>query len=154
MSLRPNRGDWKYRLFDSHSTATFTEGSLVAFDIRRDVIEYSSAQSQPIGISMHRSVDSLAHPGKVLVAVPLGGECTFWANTGTIAVSSLSLGQRVGIIKSGNTVDQLSVAYSTASQVGYIYGKIQDTSTVSKIEVYWTPTGNVWGSLSTNTYLS
>jgi hypothetical protein len=153
MGLQPARGNWKYRLFDSHSTATFVGGSLVAFDVRRDLIEYSSAQSQPVGIALHASVDSLPR-GKVLVAVPLGEECTFYAQTGTIAVSSLSLGQRVGIIKSGNTVDQLSVAYSTASQIGYIYGKVLDTSTVSKIEVYWTPTGNVWGSLSTNTFLS
>lgn len=153
MSLQPCRGTWDYRTLDSNSTATFVTGSLVAFNPRRLLVEYTSVSSSPVGIAMHNSVDSLAAPGKCVVAVPLGGGCTFWAQTGTLAVSSLSLGQTVGIKKSGNTVDQVDQTLTSAvSAIGHIYSKVVDTSTVSKIEIAWAPTQYVWGSASSNTY--
>jgi hypothetical protein len=154
MPLQPCRGDWAYRLFDSNSTATFEGGSLVALNPRRLLVEYTSVSSAAVGIAMHRSVDSLP-PGKVLVAVPSGGDCTFWAQTGTLALSSLSLGQYVGIKKSGNTVDQVDATLTSAvSAIGGIYGPVKDTSIVSKIEVYWAPTQWVFGSASTSTFAS
>ena len=154
MALIPNRGDWYQRLYDSNSTATFVYGSLVALNPRRLVVEYTSVSSSPLGIALGSSVDSLAHPGKVVVAIP-GAGATFWAQTGTLAVSALSLGQTVGIKKSGNTVDQVDATLTSAvSAIGHIYGKVQDTSTVSKIEVMWAPTQHVWGSASTNTFAS
>ena len=152
MSLQPCRGDWGIRLFDSNSTATFVGGSLVALNPRRLLVEYTSVSSAAVGIAAHASVDSLP-PGKVAVFVPSGGDCTFWAQTGTLAVSSLSLGQTVGIKKSGNTVDQVDQTLTSAvSAIGALYSKVQDTSGVSKIEVYWAPTQWVFGSASTNTF--
>lgn len=153
MALIPNRGDWQQRLFDSNSTATFVRGSLVALNPRRLLVEYTSVSSAAVGIALHRSVDSLP-AGKVLVAVPSAG-CTFWAQTGTLAVSALSLGQTVGISKSGNTVDQVDATLTSAvSAIGHIYGSVKDTSGVSVIEVMWAPTQHVFGSASTNTFAS
>lgn len=153
MSLQPSRGVWDYRTLDSNSTATFVMGSLVAFNPRRLVVEYTSVTSGAIGIAMGSSVNSLAAPGKVVVAVPLGGGCTFWAQTGTLGLSSLSYGQTAGIKKSGNTVDQVDQTLTSAvSAIGHIYSKVVDTSTVSKIEIAWAPTQYVWGSASSNTY--
>ena len=153
MALQPNRGPWTQRLFDSNSTATFVGGSLVALNPRRLLVEYTSVTSGAVGIAAHDSVDSLP-AGKVTVFVPSAG-CTMWVPTGTTALSALSLGQTVGIKKSGNTVDQIdTVLTSAVSAIGHIYGKIQDTSTTSKIEVMWAPTQHVWGSASTNTFAS
>lgn len=154
MALQPCRGDWGIRLFDSNSTATFVGGSLVAFNPRRLLVEYTSVSSAAVGIAAHNSTDSLP-AGKVAVFVPSGGDCTFWAQTGTLALSALSLGQTVGIKKSGNTVDQVDATLTSAvSAIGAIYGKVVDTSGVSKIEVYWAPTQWVFGSASTNTFAS
>jgi hypothetical protein len=153
MALQPNRGPWTQRLFDSNSTATFVGGSLVALNPRRLLVEYTSVTSGAVGIACHSSAASLP-AGKVLVFVPSAG-CTFWAQTGTTALSALSLGQTVGIKKSGNTVDQIdTVLTSAVSAIGHVYGRIVDTSTVSKIEVVWAPTQHVWGSASTNTFAS
>jgi hypothetical protein len=153
MALQPNRGPWTNRLFDSNSTATFVGGSLVALNPRRLLVEYTSVTSGAVGIAAHDSADSLP-AGKVLVHVPSAG-CTFWAQTGTLALSALSLGQTVGIKKSGNTVDQVDATLTSAvSAIGHIYGKAVDLSTVSKIEVMWAPTQHVWGSASSNTFAS
>ena len=152
--LIPARGGWGYRLFDSNSTATFVKGSLVALNPRRLLVEYTSVSSAAVGIAMHNSTDSLP-AGKVLVAVPVGNECTFMAQTGTLALSALSLGQTVGIKKSGNTVDQVDATLTSAvSAIGSLYSPVRDTSSVSVIEVYWAPTQWVFGSASTNTFAS
>lgn len=155
MGLIPNRGRWEPRLFDSNSTATFVQGSLVALNPRRLVVEYTSVSSSPLGIAGHSSLNSLP-AGKVLIHIPMGGaECTFWAQTGTLALSALSLGQTVGIKKSGNTVDQVDATLtSQVSAIGSIYGKVQDTSIVSRIEISWAPTQHVFGSASSNTFAS
>jgi hypothetical protein len=153
MALIPNRGEWTQRLFDSNSTATFVKGSLVALNPRRLLVEYTSVSSGAVGIALHNSANSLP-AGKVLVAVPVAG-ATFWAQTGTLAVSALSLGQTVAIKKSGNTVDQVEGTLTSAvSAIGHIYGSIKDTSSVSVIEVVWAPTQHVFGSASTNTFAS
>ena len=151
--LIPARGDWQQRLLDSNSTATFVKGSLVALNPRRLVVEYTSVSSAAVGIALHNSTDSLP-AGKVLVAIP-NGLCTFWAQTGTLATSALSLGQAVGIKKSGNTVDQVDATItSTVSVIGMIFAPVQDTSKVSVIEVSWSPTQHVFGSASSNTFAS
>lgn len=158
MALQPARGDWNYRTLTSVSTATFTAGSLVAFNPRRQLVEWTSVSSAPVGISMHASVDSLANPGKCVVAVPAGG-ATMWVPTGTLALSALSLGQACGIAKSGNTVDQLdTVVTSVFSIVGMIYSGPYDTaaltngSGVTRVEVAWANNQGVWFSGSTNTF--
>lgn len=142
------------RLFDSNSTATFVQGSLVALNPRRLLVEYTSVSSAAVGIAVHDSANSLP-AGKVLVHVPSGGDCTFWAQTGTLGLSALSLGQTVGIKKSGNTVDQVDGTLTSAvSAIGSLYSPVRDTSGVSRIEVYWAPTQWVFGSASTNTFAS
>lgn len=156
MTLIPARGEWRHRLLASNSTATFVQGSLVAFNPRRLLVEYTSVSSAAVGIALHNSADSLASPGKCLIAVPAGGpECTFWAPTGTLAQSAVSLGQAVGIKKSGNTMDQVDATItSTVSCVGVIYGPLVDTSGVTRIEVAWSASQGVWFSGSSNTFAS
>ena len=155
MGLRPARGEWGTRLLASNSTATFVAGSLVAFNPRRLLVEYTSVSSAAVGIALHSSVDSLANPGKVLVAIPSGRECTMWAEAGTLAQSALSLGQAVGIKKSGNTMDQVDATItSTVSCVGIVYGPLVDTSTVTKVEIAWQVGQGVWFSGSSNTFAS
>lgn len=124
MALTPARGDWVYRLLDSNSTATFVRGSAVGLLPNRTVGEYTSVMSQWLGIALNASVDSYAHPGKVLVAIATGADCTMMVPMATnIARSSLSLGQPVAVKKSGNTVDQLDEApqASAFSRIATIY---------------------------------
>ena len=155
MGLKIARGEWHNRTLTSVSTCTVVAGSLVALNPRREVVEYTSVSSAAIGIAMHSSVDSLANPGKIVVAIPSGQECTFWAPTGTVAVSALSLGQAVGISKSGNTVDLVDpTVNSRISVIGTIYSGPYDTSTVTVVEVAWAVTQGVWFSGSSTTFLS
>jgi hypothetical protein len=153
MGLIPASGDWRYKLMDSNSTATFVRGSAVGLLPNRSVGEYQSTMSQWLGIAQNSSVNSLAHPGKVIVAIPDGGFCTMMVPMATnLATSALSIGTPVGISKSGNTVDQLdSVPQASAfSRIGIIYGK-PILSPTSQIEVALTNTAGVWFSSSTIT---
>jgi hypothetical protein len=153
MGLKPCRGKWEYKLMDSNSTATFVEGSAVGLLPNRSVGEYQSTMSQFLGIALNSSVNSLAHPGKVVVAIPDGGFCTMMVPMATnLAASALSLGTPVGVVKSGNTVDVLSEApqASAFSRIGIIYGK-PILSPTSQIEVALTHTAGVWFSSSTIT---
>jgi len=152
--LIPARGQWEPRTFDSNSTATFVQGSLVALNPRRLVVEYTSVSSAALGIAAHSSVNSLP-PGKVVVFVPTGAGCTFWAQTGTLALSALSYGQAVGIKKSGNTVDQVDQTLtSTVSVIGMVYRTPVDTSKVTLVEVAWQAGQGVFFSGSSNTFAS
>lgn len=155
MPLIPCRGDWTYRLLDSNSTATFVKGSAVALAPDRRVIEYSSVKSAMLGVAMHNSVDSLP-PGKVVVAIPNGADCTLMVPMATnLAASALSLGTPVGVTKSGNTVDRLDEApqASAFSRIGLIYGP-PILSPVSQIEVALVNTAGIFFSSSTVTVAS
>lgn len=153
MALIPNRGYWYQRVYTSNSTATFVYGSLVALNPRRLVVEYTSVSSAALGIALGSSVNSVP-AGSCVVAIP-GAGATFWAQTGTLATSALSLGQACGISKSGNTVDQLDTTITSGrSVIGYVAGAVQDTSKVSVIEVVWAPTQHIFGSASSNTFAS
>ena len=156
MALIPARGNWAYRVFDSKSTATFVKGSAVDLAPDRTVIEYGSTRSQFLGIAMHNSVDSLANPGKVVVALPNGGDCTMMVPMATnLARSALSIGTPVGVVKSGNTVDLLAEApqASAFSRFGSIYGA-PILSPLSMIEVAINNTGGLFFSSSTHTFAS
>lgn len=156
MALTPCRGNWSYRLFDSNSTATFVRGSAVGLLPNRTVGEYTSVMSQMLGIALNSSVDSIAHPGKVLVAIPNGADCTVMVPTATnVARSELSLGTPVGVIKSGNTVDRLLEApqASAFSRIGSIYGP-PILSPLSQIEVALNNTAGTFFSSSTHTFAS
>lgn len=151
MVLIPAGPYWEYRTMDSNSTATFVYGSLVALNPARNLVEYTSVSSAAVGIAMQNSVNSLP-PGRVVVAVPTAG-ATFMAPTGTLALSSLSIGQAVGIKKSGNTMDQVDATItSQISVVGVIYRFPVDTSGQTKVEIAWSPTQGVFFSGSTNTF--
>lgn len=151
MVLIPAGPYWEYRTMDSNSTATFVYGSLVGLNPARNLVEYTSVSSAAVGIAMQNSVNSLP-PGKVVVAIPTAG-ATFYAPTGTLALSSLSIGQAVGIKKSGNTVDQVDQTItSMVSIIGTIYKFPVDTSTVTKVEIAWSPTQAVFFSGSSNTF--
>jgi hypothetical protein len=112
--------------------------------------------SQWLGIALNSSVDSAAHPGKVLVAMPNGADCTVMVPMGTsIARSELSLGTPVSFRKSGNTVDLLTEAPQASgfSRVGSIYGP-PILSPLSQIEVALNITSGTFFSSSTHTFAS
>lgn len=156
MPLTPCRGDWEYRLLDSNSTATFVRGSAVGLLPNRLVGEYASVMSQWLGIALNSSVDSLAAPGKVLVAIPNGADCTVMVPMATnIARSALSIGTPVGLSKSGNTFDQLleNPQASAFSRIGSIYGP-PILSPLSQIEVALNITSGTFFSSSTHTFAS
>jgi hypothetical protein len=81
MGLIPNRGRWEQELFDTLSTATFKQGSLVKLGAARTVSEYSGGEASFLGIALSNSTASLP-AGKVLVAIPTSPSCTFkrWAS--------------------------------------------------------------------------
>ena len=136
MGLVPARGNWEYELFDTGSAVTFRQGSLVQFAGDRTLSEYSGGEPNWLGIAMHNSVNSVP-AGKVLVAIPsAGGGCTAIADLiAGDAASGLSLGQAVGIQKSGNTVSFVTTGFtSAASKIAVIRGGVR-ISPVSAIEV-------------------
>jgi hypothetical protein len=156
MGLISASGNWRKKLMDSNSTATFVRGSAVGLLPNRTVGEYTSVMSQWLGIALNSSVDSLMHPGKVLVEIPSGADCTMWVPMATnLARSALSVGTPVGVSKSGNTVDQLDSApqASAFSRIGIIYGP-PILSGLSQIEVALTQTAGIFWSSSTATYAS
>ncbi len=152
MSLREGRGRWTMLGLDTESAATFIRGAAVGLSTIGRVKEYTSTQSQILGIAMHASADSLP-AGKVVVKVPCDADNSFWITTLTnVAASSLSAGQGVGCVKSGN--DHVAVfGGSLVSQIGISTGRYR-LSPVSEVECI--PNGINWafGSTSAVTVLS
>lgn len=146
MGLVPARGRWENELFDVLSTATFRQGALVKLNGARTVSEYSGGEASFLGIALHNSSASLP-AGKVLIAIPTSQDCTAIADVPTtMAASALSLGDALGIVKSGNTCSFVTDAYtSAASNVCVIRGAIR-LSPLSTIEVGFLSAGQVYGS--------
>lgn len=133
--LVPCRGAWEYELFNTGSAVTFRQGSLVQFAADRTLSEYSGGEPNFLGIAMHNSVNSVP-AGKVLVAVPTNGNCTALADVPAgLTASQLSLGESLGITKSGNTVSVITTGFtSSASRCVVVRGACR-ISPVSQIEV-------------------
>lgn len=143
--LIPARGHWEYELFDTTSSATFRQGSLVQLATNRQLSEYSGGEDSFVGIAMHNSVNSVP-AGKVLVAIPTNQNCTAICDViAGEASSGLSLGEAIGITKSGNTVSQLTRFTSTLSHVAVIRGVVT-TSPTSTIEIAFLSAAQVYGS--------
>src|SRR5690349_7392 len=98
----PARGNWEQRTLTISSTATFFKGDALRLNGARDLAVYNSVSSQVIGIAMHDSSASLP-AGKCVVAIP-APNCTAFIDVPTgLAASVLSVGQTVGLYKSGAT---------------------------------------------------
>lgn len=154
MGIRPGRLTGIDKVtFDTLSTATFREGSLVNLTPARLVREYASTDSQALGIAAHNSVDSLP-AGKVVVFLPKPGE-TYWGRLDTgISASSLSAGIQIGIAKSGNTVDTIAFNPGSAfSRIGVLTGRYA-ISPVSEAEFAWNTVNGVFYAGSINTFAS
>ena len=152
MGIREGRGRWATYETGTTSAATFVRGSLLGL-FQGLAKEYASTQSQALGIALANSVDSLP-PGKAKVRVPVDAACTAWAVIPTgISASSLSMGINIGIVKSGNTVDNLAWNVSQVSALGVLTGRYV-TSPVSEAE--FVPNGVNWtlGATSAATQLS
>jgi hypothetical protein len=99
---------------------------------------------------MSNSTASLP-PGKVLVAIPTSGACTFIADlTAGAAQSTVSLGEAVGITKSGNTVSLVTSFTSEGGKIAVIRGPIL-TSPTSRIECGFIYKGSVYASAASQT---
>jgi len=129
----PASGDWDYRQFNTNSAATFVKGCLVTLNGARDVIEYQSTDSSYLGIALHNSANSCP-AGKVLVAIPKPG-CTAFCDAFTgMATSVTSVGQAMGIAKSGNFVSFITTLHTSVwSQTVTIVN--QPRSADSRVEV-------------------
>ncbi len=152
MGLRTNRGRWEQELFDTASTATFKQGSLVQFATDRTLSEYSGGESSFLGIAKSNSTAS--HPaGKVLVAIPTSGDCTFYADIPAgIAQSAISIGETVGITKSGNTVSVVTTSFtSQAGRIAVVRGPII-TSPTSMVELAFLTAGATFGSSASQAF--
>ena len=132
MSILLGRGAWEYRLLPVTSTATFVKGAIVKLKGDRTVTEMTSnvTDTSLLGIAQHDSVNSLPS-GKVLVAIPRQGCTAFAPLASGWAASSLSLGQAVAFVKSGNTYSAITTSPVTfhAEIVGPI------NSTTSRVEI-------------------
>ena len=132
MSILLGRGNWEYRLLNVLSTATFVQGAIVKLNGARNVAEMTSnvTDTSLLGVAMHSSANSLP-AGKVLVAIPRQGCTAFAPLASGWAASSLSLGQAVAFVKSGNTFSAITTSPVTfhAEIVGPI------NSTTSRVEI-------------------
>lgn len=135
MGLTPARGLWEYERFATGSSVTFREGSLVQFAGDRTLSEYSGGEPNFLGIALHNSVNSLPS-GYVTVAIPTSGNCTAFADMPTgLTASQLSLGESLGITKSGNTVSYITTGFTSSASRCVVVRGIPITSPVSRIEV-------------------
>jgi hypothetical protein len=128
-------GRWENRLYDTGSAATFLKGSLVALAGDRTVVEYTSRMSSYLGVALNDSVNSLPQ-GKVLVAIPIDG-CTATTDVAPgLVISSLSIGEAMGIGKRGNYMSFVTDdTASVWSAVVTIVGSHDSTSGNSRIKV-------------------
>lgn len=148
----PARGDWEYRTFTISSTATFFKGDALRLNGVRELAVYNSVSSQVHGIAMHDSSASLP-AGKCVVAIP-APNCTAYIDVPTgLTASQLSLGQSLGLYKSGatNTSYLTTLMGSAYSTVGVIAGPID--STLSRIEIAFLVNGGLY-SATTSVFLS
>lgn len=131
----PSEGRWNNRLFDTASTATFLKGSLVALNGARNVVEYTSQMSSYLGVALGDSANSLP-TGKVLVAVPEDGCIATTDVAPGLTVSSLSIGEAMGIGKRGNYMSFVTDdTASVWSAIVTIVGSHDSTSGNSRIKV-------------------
>ena len=85
------------------STATFVARNPVTLSDDRTLIEAASDSTAIFGIAAHDAADSI-YAGVCLVEVPTP-ETQYAIKVGTAAVASeLSIGQSIGLIKSGNFI--------------------------------------------------
>lgn len=148
-----NHGAWEAQTFDLASTASFKKGSLVKLDTARNVAEYTSVDSQWLGVAAHSAADSLP-AGKCVVFVPTdGARCTVDVPAGMVA-STLSIGFAYAITRPVGGADaqprsELStLATSVWSRVVTITGVIDNRSGTSRIEVALIRNGATFGSVS------
>lgn len=147
--LTPARGDWETRRFNTASAATFAKGCLVMLDGARNVVEFTSASTQYLGIALSHSTASLP-AGKVLVAIP-ADNCTAYADViAGIGTSELSIGEAGCIQKVGNLMsyytNQTASVFSVCAQ---IVGPVD--SDVSRVEIAFVKANAVFYSASSVT---
>ena len=135
IGVRPYRGTWSIRQFDTTSTATFRQFCPVSMSSTHLLQEFGTAalNEKIVGIALHASVDSFP-AGKVAVAIP-GFGATALTNVQTGASASyFSRGLAYDVEKSGNNL-QLNVD-STTSACVVVMGELNSAN--STIEVAFT----------------
>lgn len=142
---------WTQQRVALASANSALKGSLCKLDTARNLAEYTSVDSQYLGVIMHRSVDSLP-TGQAIVAIPSQGARAMIDVPTGIAASALSLGQAYGITRFGTDPQPCSylttLATSVWSRVVEITGTIDSSSGVSRIEVAFIQIGQTFGSTS------
>lgn len=143
---------WTLQRFPLASTASFLKGSLVKLDGARNCAEYTSVDSQYLGVSTHASVNSLPQ-GFAIIAVPSHADARAMIDVPSgLAASALSLGQAYGITRFGTDPQPCStlttLATSVWSRVVSITGVLDNSSGNSRIEVAFIRNEATFGSNS------
>ena len=154
LGITPSRdqGHWQAQTFALNSSASFKKGSLVKLDTARNVAEYTSVDSQYLGVAAHDSADSLP-AGKCVVFVPSDGARGIVDVPTGLGSSVLSFGFAYGITR-GPSPDAApcsmltTLATSVWSRTVTITGDIDNRSGTSRIEVAFTRIGATFGSVS------
>lgn len=157
LGLTPARGCWESRWFETGSTATFPKGSLVNFDAAYRLKEYTSLDSQAVGIALSYSTQSTSIRGlnMVQVAIPSPG-CTAEADITTgVAQSAMSIGKKIAFEKRGDYMSYASTVMGHASRfsaIGQVVGPID--AALSRVEVAINLEGAAFYSTSSVTFAS
>jgi hypothetical protein len=110
LGLTPARGNWESRWFETTSTATFAKGSLVNLTNAYRLKEYTSTDSQVLGIAASHSTASTILRGLPMIQVYLPTpNCTALSDLTTgVVQSDLSIGKHILIYKQGNLMSYAS----------------------------------------------
>src|SRR5690348_3083315 len=141
----PARGNWEQRTLTISSTATFFKGDALKLNGVRELAVYSSTDSSLFGVALNDSSASLP-AGKCVVAIP-APNCTAYLDVPTgLAASQLSLGQSLGIYKSGatNTSYLTTSMGSNFSRLAVIAGPLD--SALSRIEIAFLVSGGLYSA--------
>lgn len=143
--LNPGRGRWIQRTLDITSASTFLRGDALGVAPARTISVYSGGDDNFLGIATHDSANSLP-PGKVVVSIPVGPDCTMICDVPTgVAASAASFGQTLGLYRVAGLTSYITASYtSDAGRPLIAAGPINSTD--STIEVGFKTNAVVYGS--------
>ena len=143
---------WTRQTIDLTSTCSAKKGSLVKLGTARTLAEYTSVDSQYLGVIAADSANSTP-TGKAVVLIPNGGARAIVDVPTGLASSALSLGQCYGIYRGaspdGAPCSTLTDGSTSVwSRTVTITGTLDNSSGVSRIEVAFIQNGATFDSVS------
>lgn len=144
--LTVGRGRWIQRTLNITAASAFTAGDAVGVAGARTVSLYSGGAANFLGIALGNSANSLP-AGQMVVAIPVGPDCTVIANLPTgLAQSAVSFGESVGLYAVGGSTSYVTTSYTSDTGRPFIVASQAINSTNSTIELLFKPNTGVYGS--------